>query len=505
MKTLPPTGILAILFFASMAAAAELDFTVKEAVIYPQKVALVTKEATIKYGNSFSTVLDSNAYPKSVRIQEDNARVLGIRLARQEMPKPSQDTQLPLLDAKTILLQNQNRFLRLITDTGMASGTVMAVSGDTVVLSNAQYSLAISNALVNSSSPYMTLQLSAIRQVALAEKPVIPNATASPPAANPSYPPYNQYSQPTGNYTLSWTDSGSTPRKATLSYFTKGLSWEPVYYLDIGSGPKAKFQFLAKIDNALGSEFSDVRLVAGNINLANYPLSSQDYRDSYAQGAMGESGYMELPDSSAPSVSSLDEYEVYSLPGISLQPHEIAIMSIFDDNVEYVKEYVYDARANSQRSWQNYNSWEQEADGKVRNIYRVKNAGQTWPSGIVSVYSQGVLIGEDSIEWTTKAREAKVTAGVASDIEASRKETVKRFVKSDKYNSNYDYSHSVTIALKNYKVEKVSVRVLDSFPAEALNLTTKTAFVEKPGNLMEWIVALQPGEAKELSYTFITD
>jgi hypothetical protein len=301
-------------------------------------------------------------------------------------------------------------------------------------------------------------------------------------------------------------DFSTKQRKAQLRYITSGISWEPVYFLDIQNDKQAQFKFLAKIanDNIDNLTNTNVKLVAGSINLLSYNVGNHYYYDTMTQSALqSNAGFASAEYRyTAPVISALAEYYTYSLPDpISLNPQEIIILPMLDNQVNYKKEYVYDARTDSNRGWYNYNSWEQEASGKVQNIYKIMNEGQTLPMGIVTVYLNGMLIGEDSIQWTPKGKEAKITVGTASDIEAKRKETVKRI--NFNYN-NYDYDHKIVITLKNYKSEKVTVKVLEAFTPEALNMSANIPYTEKPGNLMEWNIDLNAGQAKDLIYTFMT-
>ena len=145
---------------------------------------------------------------------------------------------------------------------------------------------------------------------------------------------------------------------------------------------------------------------------------------------------------------------------------------------------------------------ENEAVGKVQKIFKIKNNGKTWPQGIVNVYQDYMLIGQDGIEWTPKGREAKVTIGVASDIVAKKKATVIETSPDNRYDD--DYKYTITILLTNYKDKQVTVKVFDNFVSDALELKSNPDFEEKPGNQMAWEITLGPGEEKQIVYTYET-
>jgi len=113
-----------------------------------------------------------------------------------------------------------------------------------------------------------------------------------------------------------------------------------------------------------------------------------------------------------------------------------------------------------------------------------------------------MLIGQDGIEWTPKGREAKVTIGVASDIVAKKKATVKEISPENRHDDDYEYT--ITILLTNYKDKPATVKVFDNFVSDALDLTSNPGFKEKPGNPMAWEITLGPGEEKKIVYAYET-
>jgi len=128
----------------------------------------------------------------------------------------------------------------------------------------------------------------------------------------------------------------------------------------------------------------------------------------------------------------------------------------------------------------------------------VKNEGETWPQGTVNVYRDMYLIGQDQIEWTPMGREAKVTVGYAPDIEVKKRATSKTL-------DRYDYSHAVTLSLKNYKDEPATVEVIDNYPQHAIDFEAGLDYEEKPGNLLYWTITLAPGEQRNVTYSYWTD
>jgi len=195
--------------------------------------------------------------------------------------------------------------------------------------------------------------------------------------------------------------------------------------------------------------------------------------------------------------TSIGEYEIYNLNRtISLETGETKNIPLFSGIVSFKREYVWDARGET--NYYSYSSWETEKEKNVQVIYEILNEGRTWSHGTVYVYKEGILIGADSIEWTPKGREGKVTVGMAPDIEVKKSHTTKKVAEQ------YKYDHTVTLWLKNYKQEKATVKVMDEFSSSAMNLKATEAYTEKPGNLMEWELNIEPGQEKTVTYTYYT-
>ncbi|HLC48473.1 MAG TPA: hypothetical protein VJI13_05345, partial [Candidatus Norongarragalinales archaeon] len=363
-------SLLMLLFFMSAIPAADVVFNIKDIVIYPQQVALITKEANLDSGNAFSTIVEPNVFPKTIRIIEENSKVTDIRINKEQKVVAAQNI-IASLNVRAVLAQNLNKNLQLITDKGLINGKLIYLGDEAAVLSNVNYKFALAGTLLNESIPFMSLQLGAIQNVMLTEKPDLPNNTKNNAelaarSAGGLIQPSNYYPSNGINLELTWKDTGKAPRKATLSYITKGISWEPAYFLDIENDKQAQFRFWAKISNTASWNVTNasMRLVAGSIKLSSYGGAGGYLGDTSSQRALN-SNYGEEDSGMSgdqPSISSLEEYELYALPGpFSLRAQETNLVPIFEDAVTYQKDLIYDARLESSGSWYNYNSWEQEA------------------------------------------------------------------------------------------------------------------------------------------------
>ncbi|MFH0862684.1 MAG: DUF4139 domain-containing protein [Candidatus Altiarchaeota archaeon] len=496
-------SVFLMLTLASFAHAdSSVLFNVTGVVIYPQNGGLILADATVPGGGYYSTVLPPNILRDSIRI-DDSGGVRMIR-ARDEPESRYQGVgggnKIPVYE---ILSKQRGKIVSFETARGEYEGmlTWFDESSGFMVLENATYTLSRADTKEPRKAAYLSLQAGEVLSLLLNSRPAMPE-----PATTTTLEMYNR--QDFSRTRVSWESGASTPHPAKLSYMSSGLSWKPQFYLDITGtgGNMTRFSFWAQATNGMGVNLSGIRLrlVAGNINIIQSGYLRDEEWMSMTQNAVGNVYEMRAGSPGIPSTVKVEEYEVYDFPGYAdLGAGETQYLPVFNDYVTYEKEYVWDARTSI--NWYGYSSYDSDdKTGKVQKIYRVKNDGRTWPYGVVSVFENGMLTGQDTISWTPKGSEAKVTVGYAPDIEVKRRETVKAFY-SYGHGSDQDYRHTATLKLKNYKTEPAKVLVMDQFPQNAQNFTSSERYDEKPGNLMYWTVELSPGQQKEITYNYITE
>ncbi len=276
---------------------------------------------------------------------------------------------------------------------------------------------------------------------------------------------------------VSWRGS---PGSVKVRYLSSGLSWSPVYFLDAGEA-SSRFEFWAKVVNQFEDIRSRIRLIGGDVHILHpaYPV----YRNvAYAKAAVPEDTGM----GQEPTVSRAGEYEVYDLGEKELKMGESRMVSIFAGSVKPEKEYL----------------WNTDNGDVVRRVYIIKNTGRAWPEGRVRVFENGILMGEDRIEWTPSGEKARVTVGNALDIDVS-----KRVSRSKTGLGEYIRGHNtVTLELKNNKDTPVTVRIVDRYPSyiQKDTFSSDFPFVQKPGNVIEGNVTLGAGEKRDITYTYST-
>jgi len=481
----------------------KVDFDIKEIVIYPHGIVLIRKEATVDSGSKFYTDFEGSAFPGCVRILEDGATVKDITIKNNYRMYSTSGTDP--FSINMLLKDNVGNVVELVTSDAFYQGEILGVLNGFIFLKNVKFTKLFGETIEQRNVSFICLKLVDIQNIILMNEPNLPDLSEDVDPNIDNSPKTR----------IKWEDTGGGSRKVTLLYMISGISWKSEYYLDTYTPfedqveDDSRLEHWAIINNNLDIDLTDVnvRLVAGDIKLQNpgnvydndefYRMTAaQLYINSYGGIGAGSSG------PSQPSIFTMQEFEVYTLPyKITLKKGETKQIQIQTCDVEIVEEFVYDA-THFKPSRNNYRPWDGEAVGKVQKILKMKNNGKTWPQGMVNVYQDYMLIGQDGIEWTPNGREAKVTIGVASDIVAKKKATVIETSPDNRYDD--DYKYTITILLTNYKDKQATVKVFDNFISDALELTSNPDFEEKPGNQMAWEITLGPGEEKQIVYTYET-
>lgn len=482
--------VVVLMLSASIAIAAgteenakNVDMSVSEVIIYPQGVSLMYMDAILPSGHSFYTHINSSLFTDSVRILSDKIEVLDISIEPLDELGGGKDIQ-------SLFTELDGKGMKVVLDQKEYRGNLTWFDTNWLMLKSGDIAF-----------PFLLLRLNSIATLMLTEFPSSLSRDAGDLGApEVVYPyPYNLYQLPSTNpagYKISWRNKeygkDFKGEKIRLSYLANGLRWKPFYRLYI-TDDSARLRYYAQITNGIGGmEDVEIKLVAGKIRLEGIAVADEMSYMTATQMAMPSTSYGASP---SPSVSPLEEYAVYDLERlISLRKGETRLIPLFSGGVEFERRYVWDARGEDRSYW--YDRWETQIQKSVQTILELRNDGETWSHGTVSVYKAGLLTGSDSIEWTPKGRKAKVTIGLAPDIEVKKSHTSKRI------SGTYDYDHTLTLWLKNYKSEFVNVEVMDEFPRSAEELEASINYVEKPGNLMVWNVTLNPGEEMNITYTY---
>ena len=438
-------SLMVLVMITVVSAVNVVDMDVDKVIIYPQSVSLVTESGNEGVGTQFMAGINTNAYMSSIRVSGASEMSVSTQPVLYYWESPQIESPIK---------QFLNQLLGTQVKIGEKEGTLKWIGENWIGIAGEKFTV---------------MPISSITTIESITPLEEPNETTEKPDKETN---------------VTWLSSGG--KTVDITYLANGLSWEPVYFLDAGE-TASRFEFWAKVTNNFEDLDASVRLIGGDINIQGGNYNARSYMsNTQAEMAYDYAGAPSAYFDDAPTVSTAGEYEVYDLGKKSLAKDESRLISIFAGNVNPERLYVWNTRAGD----------------KVQRIYEVENPSKTWVRGAVKVYENGMLMGEDTIEWTPKGRKAKITIGNAPDIEVSKKTS------SVDMGAGYSYKtkYTTTLKLKNYKTKEVEVRLMDYLPGyiDAGSFSSSKQFTEKPGNMLEMNVTLAAGATEEIVYSYTT-
>ena len=276
----------------------------------------------------------------------------------------------------------------------------------------------------------------------------------------------------------------------SMSYLVSGVEWNAnyKYYIpsdsDTGSGA---LQAWASVSNNAGEDWKDVRLkvVVGYPHMVTYfaDVLRSNAENAYAPKAMAGSAASALPN----FVSSLfGGYYVYSLGHpVTLKDGETRNLALFENYVNFKREYIWDT------------TW----DGPHK-VYKLNNSlDQSWAPGTARIYLAGDFLGEDSIKYTAKGKEAEVTVANVPDVVAKKQVNS---TTGQEYQNSRTTTYKVSLNVENRKDEVIQLKVRDWMNSgDAVSLVTSNPPAErKEQNGLEWKITLGKGESRNIDYQY---
>ena len=107
------------------------------------------------------------------------------------------------------------------------------------------------------------------------------------------------------------------------------------------------------------------------------------------------------------------------------------------------------------------------------------------------------FVGEDSLDHTPEGAEAKLTAGMAFDVEMERKQQSYEMLSKDLIQETWE------IQLKNYKKNEVQVRVFEPMYGDWKIAKSNREWKRYDAQTIEFSVPIQAGGVSVISYTAV--
>ncbi len=301
--------------------------------------------------------------------------------------------------------------------------------------------------------------------------------------------PENLRAQPTLSVSVDSDHAG--PRRTSLSYLTKGLSWKADYVALFDEGKGAlDVQGWITLSNESGTAYPDahLQLVAGQAQTLDQPNASDD-RESE-----GEAG------TEASTQGRLGDFYVYPLAQRTTvadkQTKQVGFLEA--KGVKSRKAYVYQA------GW--FGSLQQPAHATVVLDFANSGAGglgAPLPAGVVRVYARDPsgepkFIGESRIGHTPQGSELLIKTGEAFDV------TVQPTLVKQDAHGPYRSKYSMSYQIKNARGQPVTVEIRQGGlwrNGKVLDESLKSRRID--ANTLGWDVPV--AAAGETTLTFTVD
>ena len=340
--------------------------------------------------------------------------------------------------------------------------------------------------------------------------------------------------------------SPASGQKLILSQLSKGITWAPSYIVDITDPEKALISAKAEIINE-ACDLNDVtvQLVTGypHLQFANIvsPMSLKEnlaqflsslVRGESARGNVSGpmSNIMYQADRSGVMPEVMPAYGVaatgktaedlffYPIEKIQLAKGEVGYFPLFTESVSYKHIYKWDIpdylnkedRYGQRRRGEQSKGTEEE----VWHCVRLENTSKIpWTTAPAQTIKDGLIIGQDTLNYTPS--EGKSTLRITQainvkaeqvEMEIDRKREAARF-----YGSSYDLvTVEGKLAVTNMQFKAAMLEITKNISGE-IKTSEPEAAVEKLAKGLKqmntslkltWTIDLEPGEHKELEYTY---
>jgi hypothetical protein len=289
----------------------------------------------------------------------------------------------------------------------------------------------------------------------------------------------------TGQPAIRWQSaSDSELREVTLEYLVGGVAWRPSYDMWLGADEEetVELDFFAEIsDTSLKLEDVELQLVAGTVDLSSpvvpmAELSANQLLAGYDDTGVGRT---EMP------TGQVDIQHVYDVGSITAEPGDTIYAQLVGQALPARRLHL----------------WNAQTDQQVTVIYKVANeSDHPFAEGVVRNYQHGLFVGSDFVELTPIGSEGSITVGHLQDVRVKREAT-----QSAVALGRFDYQHEVELTISNFTPSTVHMEVVDYRYPEAEQLAASITPQEEAGNILRWIISVEPGDEMVISYEYLVD
>jgi hypothetical protein len=334
----------------------------------------------------------------------------------------------------------------------------------------------------------------------------------------------------------------------TASYLAKGITWAPSYVVDISDPSKARISAKAEIINEaenlddvhldLVTGFANLRFadivspIAGKETLAQFLAAlARGASERGVQGApaaaVGQAAgaYLRVADreerimpeyGAAAAGATVEDLFLYPLEHIALEKGARGYYPLFSAAVPYseIHQWEIPDYVNQEDRYGEQRREQREMQEEVWHSLRLTNNTKLpWTTAPVQTIKAGQVLGQDTLKYTSPATNTilRINRAMAVQAEQTEFETARKRDAGHFWGYSYDLlTVEGHLRVANHKDKPVNLEVTKNLSGD-VKQTTPEAKVERiarglarmnPSNVLTWGLTLQPGEQKELTYTY---
>lgn len=288
---------------------------------------------------------------------------------------------------------------------------------------------------------------------------------------------------------LSWRRPEGAGASATIKFLMGGVSWFPLYRLDLLSDEEGLFLYSVVIsDSPISIQDSDLFLTTTRAQEAyETPNAPPMAQSAIYGGEMAEAADLYIEPSRPVSIETLNIRQLIKMKEREIYQDGFRNLAIYYGKVALKKRYLW------------YVSNENETGNLVNLTYEMKNPSEyLMTSAPVNVYNKDHYIGSDAIEPTPKGALGLITLGAEPTLQCRRNLKTEVFEKP----KTDDRRYTVSISVKSLSDEPITVEIFDRKNENAFEFDFKVKPEITAENRIKWVITVKPKGSFEITYTY---
>lgn len=284
---------------------------------------------------------------------------------------------------------------------------------------------------------------------------------------------------------VSWKTHIKGSRQVVLEYSLNGISWSPIYNMNILSNKEITFLYKAMIANRI-MPLKDVKIRLASGMIEKSQIHQSHYYDSNLPPEVA--ALYDIPIKTRPNQTPSPQISanyIYELGRQNLDKGTTFI-ELFDKELECRKEFI----------------WAVYFGQRVDVNYQIKNSTkQAFAQGLVDVYQDGLYLGSDQIQNTAPGWVANVTFCKISDIRVNKTLNVTYIKERD----HKRYHHEAELKIENLSDKEIKMKIFDIKCRNCVEAEYSIKPLRLDGSSILWEVSIPAGETKSILYDFYSD